>query len=141
MPVTKCKGCGKVFAYHPSELRRTYCSRECRRGPNFKKTGRGSGWKRIRSEAISSQPFCAACGTMKLLQVHHIIPWRLSRDNSQKNLVPLCRSHHKAIEHIFTQFEVDAGPVCGDDLVIWRSMFDGLIERTAFEIRRASDGC
>ena len=32
------------------------------------------------------------------MQVHHIAPYRLTRDNSQENLIPLCVTHHKKIE-------------------------------------------
>jgi len=38
------------------------------------------------------------CGTRHNLQVHHIIPFRLTQDNSQDNLVPLCVTHHRMVE-------------------------------------------
>lgn len=30
--------------------------------------------------------------------MHHICPYRVSKDNSQENLIPLCKSHHHLIE-------------------------------------------
>ena len=56
--------------------------------------------KKIRNIAIKKAPFCAICGTTKNLQVHHIIPFRYTNDNSQSNLIPLCIKHHKKIEII-----------------------------------------
>lgn len=38
--------------------------------------------------------------TTKKIQIHHIIPYRLTQDNSRENLIPLCVKHHKAIEYI-----------------------------------------
>jgi hypothetical protein len=58
------------------------------------------------------------------LQVHHAIPWRLTRDNSQGNLVPLCRRHHKIIETIFLEAERTCGGFSIDvkGILAWRGM-------------------
>lgn len=40
------------------------------------------------------------CGTNKNIQVHHIIPFRLTFNNNINNLIPLCTKHHKKIEYI-----------------------------------------
>ncbi|MDB5413215.1 MAG: endonuclease [Rubritepida sp.] len=74
---------------------------------------RGHGWKHSRALAISRSPFCAVCGTRKRLQVHHIIPYRLTHDNSQENLVPLCVKHHRFVETIFVGLERLFGPDFG----------------------------
>lgn len=57
-------------------------------------------------------PFCACCGTTrKQLQVHHIVPFRLTFDNSDQNLIPLCLKCHKSIEHTTQEAEaIGASP-------------------------------
>ena len=65
-------------------------------------TGRGSRWKSIREDAKKSTPFCSLCGAVERLEVHHIIPFRLTYDNGHENLIPLCKRCHKKIE-IVTQ--------------------------------------
>ena len=37
--------------------------------------------------------------------MHHIIPFRLTRDNSPTNLIPLCRACHKRVEAVFHDVE------------------------------------
>ena len=109
-----CKTCSKVFEVYKSAMSDktnsagNFCSRPCyekwmcRTG---RVTGRGSQWKKVRTEAIRRQPFCALCGTRHGLQVHHIAPFRLSFDNSQNNLVPLCTKHHKIVESMTHDIE------------------------------------
>jgi len=109
----ECKHCGLAFDVLASTIKTSnasgnFCSRGCyetflcRTG---RVTGRGSQWKRIRAEAIKKAPFCAICGTTKSLQVHHIIPFRISRDNAQNNLIPLCVKHHRWVETILVETE------------------------------------
>ena len=103
----ECKCCGKEFLIYTSSLNTNasgnFCSRKCYENylcDTDRTTGRGSQWKKIRNIAIKKAPFCAICGTTKNLQVHHIIPFRYTNDNSQSNLIPLCIKHHKKIEII-----------------------------------------
>ena len=58
---------------------------------------------------------------MKGIQVHHAIPFRLTRDNSQANLFPLCVKHHKIVESIFVDIE-DIQPDYAEALTAWRIM-------------------
>jgi aminoglycoside phosphotransferase len=37
--------------------------------------------------------------------VHHIIPYRLTADNGQDNLIPFCLKHHKVAEVAFLEIE------------------------------------
>ena len=63
-------------------------------------TYRGAGWRSIRLLAIRRDgEKCQRCGSKKKLEVHHIIPYRETQDNSLENLVTLCASCHKAVEH------------------------------------------
>ena len=62
-------------------------------------TWRGLGWKR-RSKEIRKRDnnTCQGCGSRGNLQVHHIIPYRISKDNSDKNLITLCNHCHQVRE-------------------------------------------
>lgn len=101
----KCKNCKSNFEVLKSTLKTNasgnYCSRKCYEEfiCNTESTSsRGKNWNKIKKEALNIFPFCALCGTTKKLQVHHIIPYRLTQDNSLSNLIPLCIKHHKMIE-------------------------------------------
>jgi hypothetical protein len=113
-----CKECGKQFSVSSGRMGATtnstanFCCRPCYNkwlcrtdsGP-----ARGSGWHGARKEALRRNPFCAVCGRMSRLDVHHIIPYRLTKDNGQDNLVPLCRRHHKVVETAFLEIESAVG--------------------------------
>ena len=110
-----CKFCNSIHHVYKSALSdRTntsgnFCSRVCYEKwlcNSDRITGRGSQWKKTRNESINLQPFCSLCGTNKMLQVHHIAPFRLSYDNSQENLIVLCVKHHKIVESITHDIEL-----------------------------------
>lgn len=109
-----CDHCGAKFERPPSirgegtNAAGRFCSRRCYESHmcrTEKVSGRGSRWHKIRQEVLSDFPFCAICGTTKDLQVHHIIPWRISFDNRHINLIPLCRKHHRIVESITQNVE------------------------------------
>jgi hypothetical protein len=87
-----------------------FCSRPCyerflcRTG---RVTGRGSQWAKIRRLVLAKSPFCGWCGSVRLrrLQVHHIVPFRLTFDNAESNLIPLCVTCHKKVEFSFVSVE------------------------------------
>lgn len=86
-----------------------FCSRPCyerwlcRTG---RVTGRGSQWRRIREAVKAAAPFCGVCGRVAcLLQVHHIVPFRLTFDNDNSNLIPLCVRCHKRVEMVTVEVE------------------------------------
>jgi 5-methylcytosine-specific restriction endonuclease McrA len=62
---------------------------------------RSSQWSSIRNEFVSRNPFCAACGSRKDLNVHHIKPFHSNPELEldMKNLITLCREHHFRIGH------------------------------------------
>lgn len=118
----KCKFCGADFKVRRSALSgRTnasgnFCSRPCYNNylcSTERTNGRGSRWKKVRQEALKRAPFCAICGTLQRLDVHHITPYRLTHDNKQTNLIPLCKKHHKMVETIHH----DLGPILNDEVV------------------------
>lgn len=104
----ECKGCSKAFSVSHSRVfspknncSGNFCSRPCyeswlRVGP---RANYGGAWQRARKEAVKRAPFCAICGTLRRLHVHHILPVRLNGgDHSQGNLIALCPKHHKLVE-------------------------------------------
>lgn len=123
-----CATCGTAFRIARSILSGRsnssgrFCSRTCYerhlcRTPRIR--GRGSRWAAVRREALRLTPFCACCGRSRHLQVHHIIPFRLTRDNSRTNLIPLCRACHKRVEAVFHDVEVAAPPIPITKLVLF----------------------
>ncbi|MFD2249313.1 hypothetical protein FHS82_003074 [Pseudochelatococcus lubricantis] len=126
-----CTTCGTEFRIARSILsgRSNSCGRFCSR-PCYERhlcrtpriRGRGSRWVAVRREALRLTPFCACCGGRKHLQVHHIIPFRLTQDNSQTNLIPLCRVCHKRVETVFHNIEAAAPPIPLTKLVLFCSI-------------------
>lgn len=86
-----------------------FCSRPCYEKwlCNTERTkNRGSRWAAISKEVVKEHPFCACCGRAKgRLDVHHIVPYRLSQDSGKKNLIPLCPRCHKKIELATVELE------------------------------------
>lgn len=110
----ECKTCGVEFTIHKSALSGktnsagNFCSRPCYEKwmcRTERTTGRGSQWNKHRKEAVNERPFCAMCGTKENLQVHHVVPFRLTHDNGQDNLIPLCRKCHKVVETLTHDIE------------------------------------
>jgi len=123
-----CKTCAKPFQIRASYLNTNasgnFCSRPCYhahlrtiRGPEHRdwRGGnhrfRGAGWTESRRICIQRQKFCGLCGKTKNLHAHHLVPYRLTRDNSQKNLVALCPRCHKHVEnHTWNCEAIGASP-------------------------------
>lgn len=62
----------------------------------------GPGWESIKRSIRARDKVCNECGKTpeqngRALDVHHIIPFRISGDNSPENLRALCRSCHMRI--------------------------------------------
>lgn len=110
-----CKCCGASFTVGKSRVNGSnnssgnFCSRPC-----YEKwlcraertTGRGSRWKSISQAEVEKAPFCGWCGSpKKRLQVHHIVPFRLTNNNDSSNLIPLCASCHKRVELMTVEIE------------------------------------
>jgi endogenous inhibitor of DNA gyrase (YacG/DUF329 family) len=115
-----CPNCGKELYVVPSRIRKyknTFCSIKCRSEYMKEYVGgeKNANWKggasRYRGdfEDVKKRHFygiqhCAICGTSKKINIHHIIPYRLTHDNSVENLIPLCRRHHKIVESASLKF-------------------------------------
>lgn len=124
--VYTCCNCGKAFDRHEGNIKKPdfiTCSFECKyaelskrfRGEKSacwkggKRSYRGFDWKDV-VELIRERDryTCQRCGMTTEecntiyggnLQVHHKIPYRLTKDNSPENLITLCNRCHKYIEH------------------------------------------
>lgn len=111
-----CANCGKEIKKTPSRLRtykNAFCSLKCKseyhhnyidgdKNCNWKggySHYRGEDFERIKSEYFTDKR-CAICGTKEKIHIHHIIPYRLTHDNSPRNLIPLCIRHHKWFESL-----------------------------------------
>ena len=59
-------------------------------------------WSAVRRAFVRANPHCAACGTTKELEVHHIIPFHIdaSRELDIENLMTLCQDCHLYIGHL-----------------------------------------
>lgn len=106
--IRKCLNCGKEFKIYNSVLsgktnaKGNYCCTKCyydsmrflesphRYGKEFKQN----------KKKYFDKSFCVFCGTTKNIHIHHIIPFRLTKDNGLDNLVPLCAKHHKKFENL-----------------------------------------
>ena len=64
----------------------------------------GEDWNKIRMQVYKRDKFvCQGCGSLmrnfkEAFHVHHIVPFLISRDNSIKNLITLCKSCHSKEE-------------------------------------------
>jgi hypothetical protein len=60
---------------------------------------RGPGWNTIRKNILERDNHCCKiCGSSDKLHIHHIVPYKISKDNSPENLVTLCPTCHVAVE-------------------------------------------
>lgn len=55
---------------------------------------RSGSWKKVRSAFLKKNPSCAACGNVKKLECHHIIPYHVdaSLELEESNLIVLCEN-------------------------------------------------
>lgn len=96
-----CRLCGQTFSYYPSDRPGLSCGWKCpARIPAPYGRLQATTWKKRRAEVIARDGGqCLRCGDFpRVPQVHHIIAWEISRDDSMGNLVTLCRSCHRTIE-------------------------------------------
>lgn len=121
----KCANCGKLINKTPSKIKQyknMFCSYKCKYEfhHNYVEGSKNRNWKggfsRYRGTDFESvkktyfqKPICAICGTEEHINIHHIIPYRLTKDNGIDNLIPLCRKHHKIIESHFTKYIEELG--------------------------------
>ena len=116
----KCEVCENLIWVCPYQAeKKRFCSNECRSNGHskdmmhennpkwqggiseeYKKDKTSKEWKEKRLEVYTRDNFtCQSCGkTETKLDAHHIIPWRISFDDSVSNLISLCPSCHIQVE-------------------------------------------
>jgi len=62
---------------------------------------RGDDWNKQRINILERDKRCKLCGNNKSLSVHHIIPYRISKNNNESNLIVLCRKCHTTLERMY----------------------------------------
>ena len=97
-----CEYCKKSFLVEPNLKSRKYCNQSCY-GRSMERSLLGvpkvyslKRWKKLRVKVlVRDQNTCVDCGIeSNCLDVHHKVPYRLSRSNQLSNLIALCRSCH-----------------------------------------------
>jgi DNA modification methylase/5-methylcytosine-specific restriction endonuclease McrA len=125
-----CVVCGKTFWLKPSLLKRgrKTCSIKCKyiyhsqwmkneqnpkwtggHSAEYKKDKTSKAWKERRLSVYKRDNFtCQLCGVMNgKLDAHHLIPWRLTQDDSMENLITLCPKCHKTVEAYWSKINLD----------------------------------
>ena len=89
-------GLKRYFEKNPRNKENWYIQRY---GNNYKvsKCKHSNVWKTL-SVKLRKENNCLRCDSNERLEVHHIIPYSISKNNSLKNLVVLCKFCHKLIE-------------------------------------------
>ncbi|MDQ5884503.1 MAG: endonuclease [Pseudomonadota bacterium] len=108
-----CLKCNKHFQYTPrpnSNSAGNYCSIKCRDNAYSVYKGGHIGarprWKSQRNKFLKlGNNFCFKCGSTSKIHVHHVIPYRISKNDSLDNLVSLCPKCHSNLENV--TFKID----------------------------------
>ena len=144
----KCKYCHKDFVvgksrvYGTSNSSGNYCSRSCYKEALCKDDEgqhRGSRWRRLSNEVKNRIPFCVICASMKRLEVHHIVPYRLTTDNSKNNLITICKPCHYKVEKLTKQI-VKAKVDLDQMKIVLRSMFLEKLMIIATQLKERANG-
>lgn len=75
-----------------------------RRDKIFGGVPRSREWPKVRSIHLKNNPFCAVCGGVKSLEVHHVKPYHLfpAMELNPGNLISLCESGKRGVTcHLF----------------------------------------
>lgn len=87
--------------------------------------GRSPRWQTVRKKFLVANPECAACGTTKKLEVHHVLPvhvWPLG-ELLTANMLPLCRTCHFTFGHLKNWDKYN--PTVREDAALWRKKMVG----------------
>ncbi len=88
--------------------------------PVWEGAPRSPKWGALRNRFVKENPFCAGCGDIKDLTVHHIIPFHVRKDLEldECNLVSVCNDCHWNICHLRDWRMVNSH--CLDDLLAYK---------------------
>ncbi len=97
---------------------------------------RGDDWEEQRQKALERDGHeCYTCKRrgkvyedVKKLQVHHIEPFRVSKNNDLYNLIVLCPRHHKVEDNFFIQYNrpSNAMKIFQENLIKRKQVFTGI---------------
>ncbi len=95
-----------------------------------KSAKRSGSWSRVRASFLTKNPECAACGSKKKLEVHHVVPFFLApeRELDETNLIVLCEAKTNGVTcHLFfghlgsyRSYNIDVR----EDAASWRKRFE-----------------
>jgi hypothetical protein len=116
--IRKCTNCGNnvlISSKQRRDLEHSFCSRDClykwNRRENHPRwhggysSEYGRGWKEQRRLTLERDKCCKNCGREDNLDIHHIIPYQLSKSNKLDNLLALCKSCHSSIGNTYWKLE------------------------------------
>lgn len=101
-----CHYCSGLFKDYQSKKKK-FCSFKCltksKTAKQFsfkpKENYRSAEWRQSRAVALKIDGYeCMSCKAITNLHAHHIIPFKISGNNSWRNLVILCASCHRKYE-------------------------------------------
>lgn len=104
-----CKSCKKIFKFSEKPFSNSpgnYCSLKCRNDGYAKiikvePHANRPRWRAIRNKHVKLNNFCNSCGDKpKRIEVHHIEPYRVGKNDSSSNLVSLCHKCHSKEEMV-----------------------------------------
>ena len=114
----KCTNCGNDIIINCNQRLNAshhFCNKKCemewRCGSNHPRWhggyshDYGRGWDEQRRLVIERDKHCKNCGRENNLDVHHIIPFQLSKSNKLDNLITLCKSCHSSIGNTYWKLE------------------------------------
>lgn len=127
-----CEQCGEPFVVYKSAIRGTnatgrFCSRTCHDQSLMVPGSNGyrADFGKVKKKYFNKTQFCAFCGTTKNIHIHHIIPFRITQDNSVDNLIPLCAKHHVQFENYSRPFIESMG----EDIDAAKFMLNSMLRR------------
>lgn len=87
--------------------------------------GRSSDWRKLQVKTVTGHPYCAVCGCMNTLQVHHKKPFHLFPELELEplNLIVLCQRDHFWIGHLFDWRAYN--PNIDIDIILWNEKIKG----------------
>lgn len=111
-----CEYCNKEIykvPYNINNFKHHFCSVGCRDSWNvgmnhsrWKGGGvYGTGWGKQKTICLERDNDCQNCGSVDKLTVHHIIPFKFSKDNSLENLITVCESCHLMVSKMYDTIE------------------------------------
>ena len=148
-PVVPCSWCDAMIERCPHDVaayENHFCDNQCmgewrsrhligKNNPSWSGgtyTDFGSNWSRVRERIRNRDQVCQTCGengSQSDLDVHHIVPRRefeiVEHSNKEYNLVLLCRSCHKRVEHgsILCPHPIVSSPGISDEIERLLSLF------------------